>query len=113
MSKTDIAWAAGLFEGEGYISFTRNKYKGKYYPQKFPKIGLEMTDYDVLQKFQSIVGGKITKQRRRKKEYDGAKRTWIWYCGLRKDVIRILKWFQPYLGKRRLSTIVKLFGEDF
>lgn len=48
----ELAWAAGLFEGEGYISSTIHG-KGIV----FPKVGLNMTDCDTVERFQRALGG--------------------------------------------------------
>jgi hypothetical protein len=45
----DIAWAAGLFEGEGCLSFST--VRGERYPQAM----LKTTDRDVLARFHRIV----------------------------------------------------------
>ena len=43
--ETDLAWAAGLIEGEGCFTL---------HSKKHPYFLLDMTDKDVLEKFQSI-----------------------------------------------------------
>lgn len=57
MTDTDIAWVAGLLEGEGYfgcrIATTKNR-PGKAYLQV--RICVNMTDEDVLRRAQSITG---------------------------------------------------------
>ena len=45
-----VAWAAGLFEGEGCI--THNISHGRSYR----KLTMNMTDKDVMQKFVDIIG---------------------------------------------------------
>src|ERR1700739_4570225 len=52
-SKTDIAWVAGLLEGEGYFAI---KTTGHY---RRPHVQLRMTDKDVVEKFAALVGLKI------------------------------------------------------
>jgi hypothetical protein len=55
LSDTDLAWLAGLLEGEGCFSMTvRTRYKTPYTQIV---VALTMTDRDVLDRFVSIIGG--------------------------------------------------------
>ena len=86
VTNLQIAWAAGLFEGEGYI--TRN---GKY-----PKIGLTMTDKDVVNKFVALFGlGNV-----RTRERHPCKTQYEWQI-VGKQCKVILEQLLPYLGERR------------
>lgn len=98
----DVAWAAGLFEGEGTISYSRDQY---------PKLGIEMTDYDVLCRFQSVVGGCLygpytrTTQNFLAKPKSGAyKPIWSWKLNGVAEICKCLDAFYPYLGERRRAT---------
>jgi len=98
----EIAWAAGLFEGEGCISKDRNS----------RKLILEMTDKDVMEDFVRIVDygnlhGPHTCQRN-----DGFKRkpTYRWQVCKRIEVIRILNLFMPFFGKRRTEKAMEVFN---
>lgn len=52
--REELIWAAGLFEGEGYIHVSTNK------SSPHPQIGLNMNDEDVVVKFAAVMGmGKI------------------------------------------------------
>ena len=86
MTSTQLAWAAGLFEGEGCMS-GRNTLR------------LQMTDKDVVEKFHDAVGlGKIYYYPSR----DGKrKETWTWYLEKRNFVRLLLSKFLPYFGNRR------------
>lgn len=62
MKVTDVAWAAGLYEGEGSIHVTgsgpvlmrpNGKRKAKY---SAPRVQIKMTDRDVLERFHRVVG---------------------------------------------------------
>lgn len=91
---TAVAWAAGLFEGEGCI------YIGKPYARKSNRkitASLSMSDEDVVNRFCSIVG-KGSVIRVPKGQYKPA---FCWVAGKRRDVESILNKFLPYLGERR------------
>jgi hypothetical protein len=88
----EIAWAAGLFEGEGSITHVRGR----------TQLRIQMADPEVLERFLEIVGvGKIygpyTKPAR-----DGYKRKprWIWICD-GPFVPVIFRTLAPWLSTRR------------
>lgn len=89
-----IAWAAGLFEGEGSIMLVHQR--GWW----VPLLSLGMTDEDVVRRYHSIVGrGAVrgpVKRANRKPMFNW--RANGWYCS-----DEILTAFLPHLGKRRGS----------
>jgi hypothetical protein len=55
MSREELAWVAGLLEGEGSFTLQKTKYKGKVrYIQ--PRIQVYMTDEDIIHRLRSITG---------------------------------------------------------
>lgn len=90
-TEIEIAWAAGLFEGEGYIVFPKGN---------SVKLGLEMTDEDVVRKFRNIVAcGTFTGPKQR----PNRKPIWTWYINERDQVRNLIERFIPHLGRRRLE----------
>jgi hypothetical protein len=85
----EVYWAAGLFEGEGFISTT----------DKSHNIGIDMTDRDVLERFQRAVGlgviyGPYNKGSSRKPMF-------AWRVGGRQDREHVLRLLYPLLSVRR------------
>lgn len=85
----EVYWAAGLFEGEGFISTT----------DKSHNIGIDMTDRDVLERFQRAVGlgviyGPYNKGSSRKPMF-------AWRVGARQDREHVLRLLYPLLSVRR------------
>lgn len=101
---TEIAWAAGLFEGEGCIYKAVMKKKYIYI-----RLNVTSTDLDVLQKFHSIVRyGKIYN----KTVQAHCKPAYAWQLQKSSDQIdevkNIIMLFEPYLGRRRRAKAVEL-----
>lgn len=86
---TDIAWAAGLFEGEGCIA----EHTGGWGLQ------LLMTDADVVLRFEAIAGAGSTNAR--KPAPENHKIVYVWRTRRAQEVERLLGLFLPYLGQRR------------
>jgi len=87
-----VAWAAGLFEGEGCISQTTHRK---------PRLFISMTDKDVINKFIDIVEAGNMCVRNRTHENPNFKIQWQWQIQKASEVNRILRMFLPHLGERR------------
>jgi hypothetical protein len=97
---TDIVWAAGLFEGEGCISFD-HRFKNTR------TIQIKMTDLDVMERYVDVVGyGKLRGPYKEKKT-PGSKPFWQHSVCKGSEVLRILKMFLPHLGKRRSEKAIE------
>ena len=93
MTDIEIAWAAGLMEGEGcFYTFMGNGGRSG------PYIGINVTstDRDVLEKLKGICGGNILS----KKTASNYKPAWQWQL-YSKKAVPILSAIRPYLGERR------------
>lgn len=70
MTREEIAWAAGLFEGEGCISISKPKSGSKFNQNRI--VQLSMTDKDVVDKFHNLIGFGL------RYEFDPSKRNPTW-----------------------------------
>lgn len=105
VSLIDIAWAAGIFEGEGCFTTMKNTH-GKQY------IGLQinMTDEDVVEKFYNIfvnIGGTFNLWFPPAFQKSGRKRQWRWRISGKKAE-EIFWLMAPHLGKRRRARFIEL-----
>src|ERR1700682_2480172 len=93
----EIAWCAGLFEGEGNIGVARSApYQGRFEP----RLQIRMTDEDVLVKFRSLMGGRLTGPFIQKNP-PGAKPYWIWIVSSWDEFDRVGSQLRPWLCNRR------------
>jgi hypothetical protein len=96
MIDTHIAWAAGLFEGEGSACISSGQ----------PRIAVSMTDEDVVRRFAEIVDcGNV-----RRYHYPATKRKpyWQWSAQSATDVLHVLGLLYPYLGLRRQERVMEI-----
>jgi len=96
MTKNKIAWAAGLFEGEGSITLL---HPSRYHKPR-PVLELQMTDFDIVRRFKKAVKVGCLCFRKRRLTKSG-KRVAIWSTACKADVRKLLKLFLPYFGIRR------------
>lgn len=88
----DVAWAAGLFEGEGCIT-PRGKTSGE--------IVIGMTDRDILERVQAVFGvGGITSEERRPPH----KTCHRWSVSNAADCTMVLEAMLPWFGARRRAV---------
>lgn len=97
MTDSEIAWAAGLFEGEGSISWFKLKNRADSIKVA---VTISMTDEDVIYRFANIMGfGKV------KGPYQpqptSRKVRWVWEVQNFKDCLKAINLLYPYLGVRR------------
>lgn len=107
VSDIDIAWAAGLIEGEGCFVLSKDKRSNHHKTA----IQVEMTDKDTLDKLQNILGGSIIESNypSKFKRFPNAKPSWRWYQHKQSDVFNTLLRVMPYLSSRRLERAKELF----
>ncbi len=94
-SREEILWAAGLFEGEGWFHVYGHT----------PQMGIQMSDLDVLQKFQGIVGcGTIYYRKPRIYSYErikSRKEQWAWRTSSFEITQTVAAYLWPWLSRRR------------
>lgn len=91
----DLAWAAGLFEGEGSANFTGVS----------PSLHLAMTDEEIVRRFQAVIGrGRICMPKRKRAHW---KQAW-WWSAAGQQVEEIVGRLWPHLGTRRREQIIRM-----
>lgn len=91
---TDIAWAAGLFEGEGTFGFSNGVAK---------RVVIQMTDLDILTRMQDLFGGSVAPVKKRQEHW---KDCWIWTLGP-EPAYTFTKQILPFLGERRSARALE------
>ncbi|SRR6266540_4508168 len=101
-TETEIAWAAGLFEGEGCW---RIKTDGDY-----PSVSIVSTDLDVLEEFQRIVGfGKIYTVNPTVWKPQWRQR-WHWQVNACADVRIVIELLLPWMRMRRHAKALEVLA---
>ena len=94
-TREGLAWAAGLFEGEGCIAHSK---PSKSRPRHQWFLVVASTDLDVLERLSEVTGmGSITGPFER----GSNKVHWVWRVTRREHVYALLAALYPWLGKRR------------
>lgn len=104
MSSTDLAWLAGMYEGEG--TFYLAKAWGKKNPLAAPAMCLTSTDEDVLVRVAALMGNKSYSRRKLpsgKTAYKAVKR------GV--PAMTLMLTLFPVMGKRRQEKISEVLAQ--
>ena len=95
LAREEMAWAGGLFEGEGSV-FLQRKPSGGY-----PTVAVEMCDEDPVRRFHQAVGiGEVTGPYR-SKQHPEWKPKWRWRVHGFERTQAVVAMLWPYLGERR------------
>ena len=101
VSESDIAYIAGLFDGEGSISYKqymrKRKHQKKAYPTWSIRMEIAMTDRSVLIWLHEILGvGTVNPKRYKTKYTVGWKKQGRWRCQFR-DAYYVARPLWPYV----------------
>ena len=119
ISTEDVAYLAGLFDGEGSIYYAKRKEKKKahkgdgYRYSMSQRISMEitMTDESVIRWMHEVLGvGTVNKKPRKGRRKDGTKylMQWKWRCTFR-DAYYVCCLFWPY-AHTKLEKINKIIA---
>lgn len=93
MTEVEIAWLAGLFEGEGYVTINARTLS----------MGITMTDLDVLQKVQQVTGcGSLLPRRVYSEKHT---QTHSWRVSNLPQAQEIARAIYPHMGARRRAKL--------
>ena len=105
----DIAWAAGLFEGEGCFGIPKERSYGPQTKAR-PRLLLSSTDEDVVRRFHAIVGvGRVSGPRRHKGK-PHHKPFFTWITGSFEGMQAVTALFWSFLGERRRGKAADLLA---
>lgn len=114
MTTEDIAYCAGLFEGEGCVSSSlqfRDAKTGIMKTRETPSIQavIKMTDYEPLERFYNIFGGQLDGPYTPPSHKSYWKPQWTWRTYDREAIADMMNKFWPYLSPRRREQTVELY----
>lgn len=105
MSAVEVAWVAGLLEGEGtFWTKTRTRGDARY---RYPVVGMTMTDEDVIRRLHEVTGAGNVHGPFKPPEHDGYKRKarWQWQVTAADDAVALMAAIREHMGKRRGEAI--------
>jgi hypothetical protein len=113
MNVVEVAWAAGLWEGEGCFhtqsGMVRVTKKGERRIYSYPRASMTMTDLDVLDHFCEVVGvGRVKRRARRANALPQHKNQWVYTADSQADVERLAELLLPWMGERRAEQIERV-----
>ena len=99
VNEIDKAYIAGLFDGEGSVSYYQRKIKRKSEKKAYNfwiiRCEISMTDKDVIEWLHETLGFGSFHERKAHKSWLGKKTQWRWCCGYR-DALQFAKLIWPH-----------------
>ena len=111
INRESVAWAAGLFEGEGSIVWCSLKNRNpKLEPWRVCQLSLHSTDEDVVRRFASVIGiGKVYgPYRYPTREVPNRKPSWYWGVQNFERCQFVLALLWPWLCNRRRNKALEV-----
>ena len=105
----DLAWLAGILEGEGSFMIRKNGVGGKIY--LYPTIAVSMTDQDVIDRVAAFFGTSVYEMPKyRRAGYANPKQQWkATLTGSR--AAAMMQALLPWMGRRRSQKIAEILTE--
>ena len=105
MKRTDLAYMAGIMDGEGYISLARRNSKRNKSGLRYDiQVGVTNTNKWLLETFRFSFGGSISKKRKGyEKSLPSSQDCFNWQIG-NQQALTAIKTLLPYLRLKRLQA---------
>ena len=117
MNGTDVAYIAGLFDGEGCVSYKqymrKRPHNKKAYPTWQIRLEIAMTDKSILIWVNEMLGvGTVGEKRYKTKYTKGWKKQWRWRCSHR-DAFKVCCLLFPYAHVKlgEIQKIIQHYSE--
>ena len=117
MTDTDVAYIAGLFDGEGCVSYKQYMRKRPHNKKPYPtwqiRLEIAMTDKSILIWVNEILGvGTVGEKRYKTKYTKGWKKQWRWRCSHR-DAFKVCCLLFPYAHVKlgEIQKIIQHYSE--
>lgn len=103
-----VAWVAGIIEGEGSFIVERRR-NGQYATRVYAsgRITVNMTDLDVIQRLQVLMGGTINHE---PQKAENRKDQWRWTFRGYDALILAAQLIRPWMCERRTTQMDRMFS---
>ena len=117
MNDTDVAYIAGLFDGEGCVSYKQYMRKRPHNKKPYPtwqiRLEIAMTDKSILIWVNEMLGvGTVGEKRYKTKYTKGWKKQWRWRCSHR-NAFKVCCLLFPYAHVKlgEIQKIIQHYSE--
>ena len=118
LTVAEVAYMAGLFDGEGHVEYKKRlvkqkKGKNKAYKTWSIRCEMSMTDREVMEWFHQTLNFGTLNKREAKKSWTGKKPQWRWRCSYR-DALKFAKLMWPHAQVKlhKLEQIIDHYEPD-
>jgi hypothetical protein len=108
LNEVEVAWLSGLLEGEGYFGLVPNKVKGKTY--RYARIGVSMTDKDVVERAATLMDVSVISLR--PTAMSASRLPFFRAHVMGQRAVALMKTLRPHLGAGRRAQIDKVLAYE-
>ena len=118
MNENDKAYIAGLFDGEGSVTYSKRRQKKDKNKKEYNfwdiRCEISMTDKYVMEWLYKILGFGAFNERKATKSWTGKKTQWRWRCSHR-DALAFAKLIWPYAQVKlhKLEMIMDHYDSEY
>jgi len=100
--KLSLAYAAGFFDGEGYVGLNKHKYKNKTF--EIAQLKIDNTCKEVINWFKSTFQAGSIRVDEREKKNPKHKTSYTWFLSRQLDILFFLKALLPFLKVKKIKA---------
>lgn len=97
----DVAWAAGIYEGEGSITYTTPAY---------PRVQVTQNDRWILDRLQSLFGGRVARYARSKTSWQPERYFHLWYLN-GPNALGFMFTIYEFLSPHRQARFLEIYSQ--
>ena len=117
MRESEIAYLAGLFDGEGHIQYKqynrKRSHNKKAYPTWSIRMEMSMTDESIIRYTHEVLGVGTVNKRKNGRGSLGRRQQWRWQCGYRDAYqVCVLFWPHAHVKLEKIQKIIDHYSAD-
>lgn len=105
-AEIEVAWLAGLLEGEGCFNLMRANSRSK---RPLIRVQVAMTDRDIVERVRALMDAPSVQEHKDRGQPDNWKRRYV-TCASGRKAEAVMRAVRPYMGERRGTKIDELLS---
>jgi hypothetical protein len=109
---TELAWAAGFFDGEGHTGYVRSRSAGGSGGGGGVQMTVPQTETTTLVRFHAAVRGlgRVSERSQHYRDHPNWSSRWDWRCWRKDDVHAVFDMLDPYLSRPKRAQVFRAFA---
>ena len=105
-SSVELAWTAGIIDGDGSITLTRRSKR----PFRSPVVAVDSTDVEILHELSRLFGGHTVTKKKARQHH---RQAWAWRLVGSENIIAFLSQVLPYMRCKVKADRARMLVEEY